>query len=838
MSLRLTAYTPSTFRKVDRFHNRERAWFGVTPAPAQPCDIFDRTDDLAFPLATARIIPKATNHPTKENGLPDSSTGSANDPTDFFLVPAPDADKVVSFNWITELSVAEAPGGGGSGRPATPFHQPVGKPPAAAGLLGETTLPVASPTLPMVLPLTVSSQANRLASSAAITPPADPGSTRNTAYDVGSLSTTPKIFSESIGGTDQYDYYKFSLSTSSNLNIALTNLNAGTDADLYLYDRNGNWLNASYNNGTSDEALNHSLKAGTYYARVTKFSGVTPYTLALSATAPTTVASNLLPAERDIGPLTITPYTRSSSVGTLNTADVYRFSISEPRNLSLSLTGLQSDVDLRLIRDLNGDRVVDADEVLASSQNGGTTSESLSRDLTSPGEYYIQVFRYSGESNYTLSVSSQPVGPPPPPPTIGPENTINGTLSSTDPTNPTRSGTYRDDYQLTLPANWQSNQPVRARLTSSTFDTYLQVVDAATGSVIASNDDYNGFTNSQVTFRVPVGADYRLRVTSKNAGATGSYTLSTIDNFGAGYVNAAAAVASAIGESIDPVSDTGYAWNLNFVKAPEVWAKGYTGQGVVVAVVDTGVDYNHSDLDANIWMNSGEVLDGIDNDGNGFIDDIRGWDFVANDNNPMDENQHGTHVAGIIAAENNGFGVTGVAYNAKIMPVRVLDAKGTGYSTDIANGIRYAANNGADIINLSLGGIAVMPDVEDALTYALGKGVLVAMAAGNNYATVLTYPARYADGINGLAVGAVDSSGNIAEFSNAAGAVESYVLAPGVGIYSTVPGGGYDSFNGTSMAAPHLAGVAALMLNANPSLSPLSNPALQDILLNTASWTV
>ena len=146
-------------------------------------------------------------------------------------------------------------------------------------------------------------------------------------------------------------------------------------------------------------------------------------------------------------------------------------------------------------------------------------------------------------------------------------------------------------------------------------------------------------------------------------------------------------------------------WNLNAINAPESWAAGYTGQGVIVAVVDTGVDINHPDLMSQIWVNAGEIAgNGIDDDGNGYVDDVHGWDFASNDNNPDDGNGHGTHVAGTIAADDNGIGATGVAPDATIMPVRVLGNNGSGSASSVAAGIRYAVNMGADIINLSLGG--------------------------------------------------------------------------------------------------------------------------------------
>jgi subtilisin family serine protease len=311
-------------------------------------------------------------------------------------------------------------------------------------------------------------------------------------------------------------------------------------------------------------------------------------------------------------------------------------------------------------------------------------------------------------------------------------------------------------------------------------------------------------------------------------------------SYGYGTVDAVAAVqqaiaASGLGEipTFEPVPNlVGDNWGLNKVNAPEVWAKGYTGLDVVVAVVDTGVDYTHPDLDDNIWLNTAEIdNDGIDNDGNGFIDDNRGWDFVDRDNNPMDEDDHGTHVAGTIAAERNEFGITGVAYNAKIMPVRVLGTDGGTYS-DVAAGIRYAADNGAQVINLSLGGSVSSSLVASAVRYATELGAVVVMASGNEGRSRPGFPANEARRY-GIAVGAIDSRDRLANFSNRAGtSVLDFVVAPGVGIRSTTPNNTYSSFSGTSMATPHVAGVAALMLSANPTLAP---GEVETILIQTAN---
>ncbi|MFN6537120.1 MAG: S8 family peptidase [Nostoc sp. EkiNYC01] len=309
------------------------------------------------------------------------------------------------------------------------------------------------------------------------------------------------------------------------------------------------------------------------------------------------------------------------------------------------------------------------------------------------------------------------------------------------------------------------------------------------------------------------------KISTKNtANSSGNYNSTT----GYGLINAAAALAKVTGQNTfaDVPDLGGNNWGADLVKAPEVWAQGYTGKGVVVAVVDTGVDYNHEDLRNNIWTNAKEIAgNGIDDDGNGYVDDNYGWNFSGNNNNTLDGNGHGTHVSGTIAGENNNYGVTGIAYDAKIMPVKVLNDSGSGSYSSIAKGIRYAVDNGADVINLSLGGAYSNRTLESAINYASSKGVVVVMAAGNDGDSSPDYPARYASK-SGIAVGAVDRNNNMADFSNRSGTSQiSYVTAPGVNVYSSVPNNQYDTYSGTSMAAPHVAGVVALMLSANPNLT-------------------
>ena len=245
---------------------------------------------------------------------------------------------------------------------------------------------------------------------------------------------------------------------------------------------------------------------------------------------------------------------------------------------------------------------------------------------------------------------------------------------------------------------------------------------------------------------------------------------------------------------------------------------------VVVAVIDTGVDYTHEDLKDNIWVNTKEIPgNGIDDDGNGCIDDVYGVDLETGRDSGMDDNGHGTHVAGIIAAANNHIGVVGLAYNVKLMPIKAGMASGFFNQSQIAKGILYAYNNGADVINMSFGGSASTIAVQDALETAYTRCVLVA-AAGNDAMpnedrpiTAPTYPAAlsYVMGVMSVDMRGVESgftNYDVAAYSS----VEYEVYAPGSQILSTIPGNRYATWSGTSMAAPYVSAMAALLRSAYP----------------------
>ena len=261
------------------------------------------------------------------------------------------------------------------------------------------------------------------------------------------------------------------------------------------------------------------------------------------------------------------------------------------------------------------------------------------------------------------------------------------------------------------------------------------------------------------------------------------------------------------------------------IDAAEAWDLTRGSSSIVVGVIDTGVDYTHPDLTANIWTNPGEVAgDGIDNDGNGFVDDIHGYDFVNDDGDPMDDNDHGTHCSGTIGAVgNNGVGVVGVNWNVKIMGLKFLSGDGFGSDSGAIAAINYATMMKMRGVNLKLtsnswGGGGFNTALRDAIQNNANAGMLFVAAAGNdgeNNDTTPNYPSNY-DVSNIIAVAATNSSDGLASFSNY-GLTQVDIGAPGVGILSTTPGNTYSSFSGTSMATPHVAGVAALAWSVDPN---------------------
>jgi subtilisin family serine protease len=253
------------------------------------------------------------------------------------------------------------------------------------------------------------------------------------------------------------------------------------------------------------------------------------------------------------------------------------------------------------------------------------------------------------------------------------------------------------------------------------------------------------------------------------------------------------------------------------INAPGAWSGNYsfpTGDSnFVIAVIDTGIQRTHPDLAANMWINAGEIPgNGIDDDGNGYIDDVYGWNFYDNNNNPDDSGGHGTHVAGTIGAVgNNSIGVVGVNWQCQLMALKFLGRRG-GYTSDAIRALNYAVQKGVKISNNSWGGGSYSQALYDAIDQARGAGHLFVAAAGNdgrNSDSNPSYPASYnVDNI--ISVAATNNDDGLASFSNY-GATSVDIGAPGVNIASTYKGSGYVYMDGTSMASPHVAGVAALL---------------------------
>lgn len=276
-------------------------------------------------------------------------------------------------------------------------------------------------------------------------------------------------------------------------------------------------------------------------------------------------------------------------------------------------------------------------------------------------------------------------------------------------------------------------------------------------------------------------------------------------------------------------------WGVQVTEAPAAWAQGIRGQGMVVAVIDSGVDRTHPQLANAIYVNQGEsgtdsrgrskANNGVDDDANGFIDDYSGWDFVNETPDVYDDDSHGTHVSGIIAAQHNdttlqtGY-VQGMAPGAKIMPLDFITGP-SGYVSDGIEAIKYAAKMHANIINASWGGPACSTILENTIAGLSDKNILFVAASGNDGLNIDVYqrfPASY-DYPHQITVGMIGTTLMMASRSNY-GDNSVYIFAPGMNIYSTIPGGSVAAYSGTSMATPSVVGAAALVWSARPSLHP------------------
>lgn len=283
--------------------------------------------------------------------------------------------------------------------------------------------------------------------------------------------------------------------------------------------------------------------------------------------------------------------------------------------------------------------------------------------------------------------------------------------------------------------------------------------------------------------------------------------------------------------------------DINASKAWEI-TKGATGEKMIkIAVIDTGVDYNHPDLRGQVDVNSAELngKSGVDDDSNGYIDDVYGYDFANKDGDPADGHGHGTHCAGVIGAAHNGIGVAGVMANVKIVAIKFLSDSGSGEAIDAIAAIDYAIKRGVNVMSNSWGGGEKEQSLLDAITAAEKAGITFVAAAGNesnNNDTSSTYPANY-EISNVISVGSYTNGGAKSSFSNY-GLTTVHVTAPGSAILSTYKGK-YSNLSGTSMAAPHISGIVGLLLSQEPNLTPaeirerLVRTSVQTTKLKTAS---
>ena len=327
-----------------------------------------------------------------------------------------------------------------------------------------------------------------------------------------------------------------------------------------------------------------------------------------------------------------------------------------------------------------------------------------------------------------------------------------------------------------------------------------------------------------------------------------------IDDFEVGEIITAKEAANMESSLVIDVDDPLYSSqsNITSTNIDDVWDQYTTGDGSqVVAILDTGGDYTHPDLADNTWINAAELngVDGFDDDGNGYIDDIRGWDFINLDNAPLDDNMHGTHVAGIVGAVgNNGIGIAGAAWDVKLMHIKVFQSSGVGNSTTIAAGVEYASSNGATLLNMSFGSFAPSATLALALENAYTTAVLVA-AAGNSGICIGpgecpdgSDPYPYYPGSYNYVLGVEDGAGGYDNFDQDGPIATSWdnllnyeLKAPGSSIMSTIPGGGYAPLTGTSMASPLVAGGLALYLQQRPNDS---KELLFGSLINTSNPNV
>jgi subtilisin family serine protease len=521
----------------------------------------------------------------------------------------------------------------------------------------------------------------------------------------------------------------------------------------------------------------------------------------------------------------------------------------------------QADIDLELYADIDLNGLFETHELIGGSYNNAGESESIFLYLPGgPFAYLARAYGYSipeEGADFILELITSP------------DTAAPASLELDTETEASGLSTYgTDSYYFTIDGENSIGTYIDLyNFGDSDLDLFLfAATDGLLGPQLKSSEQ--GAGEDELIFKYLAPGDYIAKVYGYSTDSdTASYTI---------YIDT-----KSFAENSDLPDDPFFSlqWHhlndgqnggIDFadIYSPEAWRITTGSEDVIIAVIDTGVAFGHEDLIANIWQNAAETPDdGIDNDNNGYIDDINGWDFYLDNNYPFldfldDEGtilnieDHGTHVAGIIAGVgNNGIGIAGVSWNSKIMPLKVFGGnpdEGAAYSA-IFDAIYYAVDNGADIINLSLGAteLGTLADWQaanaeiyqqylDAFAYATDNGVLSVIAAGNESVSSEEYistPAVFStlnDGV--ISVAALNNKQDLSSYSNYGHKVT--IAAPGgdnfspeQGIFSTLAYDNYDYMPGTSMAAPVVAGVAALMKSVNPDLTPAE---LKELLVTSA----
>ena len=630
--------------------------------------------------------------------------------------------------------------------------------------------------------------------------PSGAGGTLSTAANFGIL-TGQRSTTDFVTNTNPQAFYQFQLNATSNLNLTLNGLSA--DADLYLIrDANNNGvvdasdiIARSLAAGTTPESINVTgLTAGTYFVDVVRYSGNTTYNLTLTADA----AGNTLNTARNVGSLSNTQ-NFSDFVGSADPTDYYRFSLSNTSNLSVNLSGLSADADIYLIRDANGNGVIDPGEILAASNAAGTTPEAITFNNLVAGSYALLVAQYSGDTNYNLQLAATPVGG---------LQIIQGTLGAD-------TFTYNGSARYTVisgDGNIAFGNGGRDLLNLST--------------IVSSSVTFNlvGINGNGVLFDPGNGTQAFDSLTLSNGNQILFEGIDSIQ-----FADRTLNLAVIPNDPLFPQQ-----WNLTITGVQDAWRLTTGSSNVLVGIEDTGLGITtlgniHPDLRTPI------VVD------NNLADEF---------DDPNDPGSHGTSVEGIISAiSNNGIGLSGINWNSPVAQVDVIpgsDAGDRNLTQATQELIAQAASHGQRlVINLSLA-YTPEPDFEQ-LVASHQQDVLFVIAAGNQAANSLAYPAFLANFYgNVVAVGAVFGNddgnghptlpGTHAPYSNGGygltlTAPTNVVATEATSSLNSVNFSYTNAFNGTSAAAPNVTGIASLVWSANPNLTATQ---VQQVLFQTA----